>query len=232
MKKPPASDQILQVVYDNGVIRGERVRAGADTIAAFPSVAEFAEHFRKTNLSDLRYRPRDEFAKLSLLHEECEGIAPRPLGVTQTTLLQEFVDGKTLMTHNPFVPTRGVSPVTGFTRLPDLWNMAEGAYAEVQKLHEAGFVHGDMHLDNVVIQKSGKARLIDFESLRQPQSEDEFTEDLEQIVAFGALISRAGHTPGPGEFGLAVRRAPVPMHLPGPPLGRAESPSCVFAIRA
>jgi len=164
--KFPAKDEVLAVLYDNGAIRGEMVLTGRETIDRFPAAAKFQLHFRKTNLSDLGYHPTEEYQHLRVLGSEAPGIAPVALGHTQCILLTEFIPGKSLLALSPFSFPRA-NP--GKIANPGgLWAAAQAAYDAAEELHGAGWVHGDLHLDNILITGEGKARIIDFESLRQP----------------------------------------------------------------
>jgi len=204
--KFPAKDEVLAVLYDNGAIRGEMVLTGRETIDRFPAAAKFQLHFRKTNLSDLGYHPTEEYQHLRVLGSEAPGIAPVALGHTQCILLTEFIPGKSLLALSPFSFPRA-NP--GKIANPGgLWAAAQAAYDAAEELHGAGWVHGDLHLDNILITGEGKARIIDFESLRQPQDESEFEEDNSQILDFAKAILRTGFRPPMGSLALALPNLP------------------------
>lgn len=112
----------------------------------------------------------DHTSMLAILHAEAEAMRAiddpncvRVLEVIEQeppALVSEYVDGATL---------RAVSSKAGRLTGPQALDVVRGALLGLAAVHRAGLRHGDVKPDNILIDRSGTSRLIDF-GLTQPTS--------------------------------------------------------------
>jgi hypothetical protein len=169
----PEHDFVMRTITRreaNGLplMSAEMVIAGKDTRAQFPLAAEYPMHFRKTYFPGrLRGEPSAEFANQQRASEILG--APPPIGWTKDSFRSCFVPGKPYSRLTPF----GIEPVENNVAVAEeidlakaigLWWLCNKAFAQLQKLHAGGMVHGDMELHNITVAPApAEAVLIDFE---------------------------------------------------------------------
>jgi hypothetical protein len=187
----------------------EMVIAGKDTRKEFPLAAEFPMHFRKTYFPGrLRGDPSAEFANQQRASEVLG--APPPIGFTKDTFRSCFVPGKPYSRLTPF----GIEPVENNVHVAEeinlatavgLWWLCGQAFDQLNRLHTAGMVHGDMELHNLAVSPApAEVVLIDFELARWKKDVGEaeweklvkadFTELLKEAVYLQCAL---GRQPGP-----------------------------------
>ena len=210
----PEHDFVMRTITRreaNGLqlMSAEMVIAGKDTRKEFPLAAEYPMHFRKTYYPGrLRGDPSVEFANQRKASEILD--APPPIGFTKDTFRSCFVPGKPYSRLTPF----GIEPVENNVQVAEeinlatavgLWWLCGQAFGQLNKLHDAGLVHGDMELHNIAVSPSpAEAVLIDFELAKWKQEVAEaewsklvkadFTELLKEAVYLQCAL---GRQPGP-----------------------------------
>tara|TARA_R100000935_G_C2837137_1_gene168768 strand:- start:610 stop:3822 length:3213 start_codon:yes stop_codon:yes gene_type:complete len=96
---------------------------------------------------------------LSMLEKGASLAAISPLGITK-------VIASGLSRVGPFVVTRFAKGVTlteySAERDTDIFIILDKIVSAVQRLHQYGFSHGDLHPENVIVDQAGEVTLIDF----------------------------------------------------------------------
>ena len=238
-RSAPEHDFVMRTITRreaNGLplMSAEVVIAGKDTRRQFPLAAEYAMHFRKTCfLGRLRGEPSAEFANQQRASEILG--APPPIGWTKDSFRSCFVPGKPYSRLTPF----GIEPVENNVAVAEeidlakalgLWWLCQQAFAQLEKLREAGMAHGDMELHNIAVAPApAEAVLIDFElaKWRKDLSDADwpkalradFTELLREAIYLQCALGRqpgplaemameriAELFPSPGRFERTIRR--------------------------
>jgi tRNA A-37 threonylcarbamoyl transferase component Bud32 len=97
----------------------------------------------------------------------------------------------------------GARTLAQIVRCPNPWSrpLVRALADLLARLHQAGFIHGDLKATNILIQPSGKAWLIDFDGVRQfarlPRHRA-----MKDLARFAAGVIQAG---GKESFPLAAR---------------------------
>ena len=82
------------------------------------------------------------------------GIGPKAIGFEGKTIEMGLVEGRTIKDINEENIKSGIGPESHYS------NQMQGAKA-LLKLHQSGWIHGDAHSENILIDKDGNAKLID-----------------------------------------------------------------------
>jgi hypothetical protein len=239
IRSAPEHDFVMRTITRreaNGLplMSAEMVIAGKDTRGQFPLAAEYPMHFRKTYFPGrLRGEPSAEFANQQRASEILG--APPPIGWTKDSFRSCFVPGKPYSRLTPF----GIEPVENNVAVAEeidlakalgLWWLCNQAFAQLEKLHEAGMAHGDMELHNIAVAPApAEAVLIDFELAKwrkdlsdadwQKAVRADFTELLREAIYLQCALGRqpglladmameriAELFPSPGRFERTIRR--------------------------
>jgi hypothetical protein len=191
------------------LMSAEMVIAGKDTRKQFPLAEQYPMHFRKTYFPGrLRGDPSVEFANQQRASEILQ--APPPIGWTKDSFRSCFVPGKPYSRLTPF----GAEPVENNVLLAEelnlaaavgLWWLCGQTFAQLERLHAAGMVHGDMELHNITVAPApAEVVLIDFELAKERK--DLSDAEWKKLVAadFSELLKEAvylqcalGRQPGP-----------------------------------
>jgi len=210
ISKPQEEDIICRQIFENQSVRCELVIAGKETRKAFPLANEFPIHVLKTNMGDMEYDARKEFSLTLLLATEAPGLGPMPIGFTNKTFRSEFINGQTIRSLSAPFPIYKVKGDTKEPKKPSkedltsIWQAAEKTYLQAKELHESGFTHGDLHMDNVIIDTNGNAKLIDFETLQEPLREEDYEKDFFNIKELGKKLVHLGLEPPTGPLKEAM----------------------------
>lgn len=216
------------------LMSAEMVIAGKETRKQFPMAEQYPMHFRKTYFPGrLHGDPSVEFENQKSASEILD--APPPIGWTKDTFRSCFVPGKPYSRLTPF----GADPVEGNVQVAEelalataigLWWLCTRAFDALVRLHEGGFVHGDMELHNIAVSPSPvEVVLIDFELAKRKKDialaewdklvEADFTELLKEAIYLQCALGRqpgpladmamdriARLFPSPGRFERKIRR--------------------------
>lgn len=211
---PPEHDFVMRTIMRREagglpLMSAEMVIAGKQTMKAFPLAREYPMHFRKSYFPGrLRGDPRHEFDNQQRASEILS--SPPPIGWTKDDFRSCFVPGKPYSRLTPFGadPPEGnvaVARETGLAEALGLWWLCVQAFDQLNRLHEAGMVHGDMELHNLAVTPSpAEVVLLDFELAKK--RDEVAAEDWERLVRedFAGLLREAvylqcalGRQPGP-----------------------------------
>ncbi len=184
LHSPHEQDYVLRKLSEKSVnglplIQGELVIAGTETRKAFPLAEKYPVHFRKTYYPICFHQdPQREFDNQLAASTIID--APPPIGCSRTTFRSCFQPGVPFDRLSPL----GIEPEEQNIQVASdldtaeaigLWYLLESVYAQVLRLHENGFAHGDLFLHNVIISRAPiAAHLIDFElAVRRDDDLDE-----------------------------------------------------------
>lgn len=115
-------------------------------------------------------RLRHEHRVLVRLHDACPGVAPEPVELFTAGghdyLVTELVPGRTLWSwaaeHNPLALT-DTRPAAQAGYLDRCRRLLDRLQAQLDRLHEAGYVFVDLNPGNVLVDEHDRPRLVDFE---------------------------------------------------------------------
>jgi hypothetical protein len=171
---PPGTDFVVRTIAlrkagDLPLMSAQLVIASAETRSTFPAADTYPLHFRKTYFpASLHGDPQVEYLR-QLRASELLPVPP-PIGWTPLTFRSCFLPGVPFQRLSSF----GLEPEeANIQRALELsmaaaagqWLLLEQAYHHLSTLHEAGFVHGDLELHNMVVCPSPlQVHLIDFEN--------------------------------------------------------------------
>jgi len=228
LENPPEEDTTLLVIYKTQYVLGEVVLAGRKTQETYVTTKFHPIHFKKTYLqkfSRWETSPQHEAQMSHLVWKHFEskyaqppqqsGIGPsypnvpRPLGADATTYRSEILEAKTLGALSPVSSTQDAKHIAlqikwaikNFGDIKPLWRGLEELYKETQYLHNGGFLHKDLHRENLLI-RYGLAKtnpivtgcLIDFETtiedprFQTPDWNHACKEDSRQLIEEACLI--------------------------------------------
>ena len=186
---PPRQDHVIRTlltkkVNDQPMIQGELVLAGKETRAEYPLACEYPVHFRKTYYPIcFSQHPDIEFARHTRASEILEDVPP-PIGATRTVFRSCYFPGRPLNSITPFgkqPDSANIAQATDQATLPlsaaiGLWHILGQLHADLKKLHENGFTHGDAELHNFIVTPAPAGiMMIDFElaTLREDAKSEE-----------------------------------------------------------
>lgn len=217
--KPGDADAIIANVYRfldhrrNTVTRGEIVVPGAQTKRDFPKTAKLPFHFKKTFTPASApvkrgETPEMEFTKTLQIHAVLANHVPEPLGYSDWIYRGAVVFGQTLNALSPFADLSyedalelHLPPQTLHEHAASLIRGCE----LVKNLHEKGFIHGDLHLDNIMRGENDTMMLIDLaassriEDLSPAEADnakaDDFSELFRDLVLAQFHVGRIEEEP-------------------------------------
>lgn len=226
IKHPPDKDVIIRTLSrklanDQPLIQGDLVIAGKDTLSEHPRAVQYPVHFRKT------YYPVSFHPPATLEYNKQEEIAPildlpPPIGADTNCFRSCFLSGIPLAKLSPFgvdpeVTNLQIAEKTDPGKLIGLWKLLADLYKQIEQLHKAGFVHGDLFLHNVIVSTSPvKLYLIDFALAVRKEETDNWDKlcknDLSEVYRH-ALWVQAGlgiqtEEPGPSALDTAEKLLP------------------------
>ena len=179
IRNAPRQDFVVRTIthreaHGMPLMSAEMVIAGAETRQQFPLAKQYPMHFRKTYFPGrLHGDPSREDEKQQSASEILG--SPPPIGWTQNTFRSCFVAGRPYSRLTPF----GVEPEENNVPIAEelpwataigLWFLCCQIFDQMSRLHQAGLVHGDMELHNIVIAPAPiESVLIDFERSRKKE---------------------------------------------------------------
>jgi hypothetical protein len=206
VKSPKEEDTTLHIIYQTPFVKGEIVIAGKKTRRENPSTQLFPIHFKKTYLQKLsrwETSPQHESKMTYLVWKhfqevqgenidnktgsEPESLAPMPLGSNdkELTFRSELIEGKSIGALMPFSKTTEINTLTeqilearkNFGSIKETWGGLEEANEVANCLHAGGFLHNDLHRENILLRKTKgsngedkfKATIIDFETTEEDE---------------------------------------------------------------
>ena len=179
--RPCHADTVIANVYRflnhrrKTVTRGEVVVPGAETKHDFPKTANQLIHFKKTFTAASApvkrgETPEIEFAKTNSIRGILPNHVPEPLAWSKWIYRSAVVFGQTLGALSPFADLPYEAALELHLPSDELLDHA-GALVRGCKLashlHDHGFIHGDLHLDNIMRGEDERMMLIDLAASRQ-----------------------------------------------------------------
>lgn len=121
-----------------------------------------------------------EVANLKFLNDKTPGVAPKYVSHNENGIAMERVGGKTLETYFKEMSDIGLPPY-------ETAKLGEKVGDALNRIHNAGFAHGDLTENNIVVDALGKIRLLDLEDSKvfKPKSKvklDYFDEDVKVLL--------------------------------------------------
>lgn len=104
-----------------------------------------------------------EFILLDTLHGI--NLAPRPIRYSHYYLVIEFIESKNCYEYIMTVPS-----------------VIENIIEKIEVLHHTGIYHGDLNLNNILIDKNHHIYFIDFESCFKPDIPEDIKKSLDYII--------------------------------------------------
>lgn len=205
--RPQAHDYVLRTIARreaNGLplMAAEIVIAGRETRERHPLADRYPLHFRKTYFAGrLHGDPADEYRNQAAAAELIPVAAP--IGHTSSEFRACLVPGRPYSRVSPLgadPPESNLSVAKGLelAQAAGLWRLCEEALGFLDRLHDAGFAHGDAELHNLIVSPSPlTVVLIDFEaSLRRDSLEADAWErrvalDRAPLLREACLLSAA-----------------------------------------
>jgi serine/threonine protein kinase len=199
--KPCDADTVIANVYRyldhrrNTVTRGEIVVPGTETKRDYPKTAKLPFHFKKTFTPASApvkrgETPEIEFIKTLQIHAVLANHVPEPLGYSEWVYRSAVVLGQTLNALSPFADLSYEDAVQLHLPPETLREHAASLIRGcelVKNLHEKGFIHGDLHLDNLMRGEDEKMMLIDLaasspiQDLSLPEVSHARADDLSEL---------------------------------------------------
>lgn len=211
LEHPTKEDIIIRTVFQNVFVSGFLVAAGTNTRETYPDANDLPVHFlKKVKCGERAYFPNREFDITKEVSECLPGLCPRPLGFSKTRDIaffrSEYILGQTVRSKcSPYgflrtLPEQALPKLdAGREDLSAMWAYAQASLASALSLHDLGVIHGDLHMENIILDPTaGFATLIDLETSQAPRDETFFDLDLGNIKAFGRRVQTAAHAQGIG----------------------------------
>jgi hypothetical protein len=160
-------DKVMRHSNAGGSYRGRLAATGRDVF-----IKEARAHAGLTwDASTAPERMRREHMTLLAVHEIAPGLCPEPLDYFREWehefLVTEFISGTSLSNwvaaRNPFVQARADS-VRYREYYQRCLEILDALAASLDRLHQAGYVFIDLNPGNVILEESGRPRLVDFEA--------------------------------------------------------------------
>jgi hypothetical protein len=233
---PPKGDTTLSTVYRTPYVLGEIVLAGQDTRKKHPLCNYHPVHFKKTYLQKLSRWETNPLHEAAQTHKvwshfqeiETEPMAeselstskpkvPLPLGATADTFRSQLLMAKSLGSLSPIRhagdPKNTLEQIIQarktFGSIDKLWEGLEALNFTVNQLHKGGFLHNDLHRENMMVHNNEKevgspketnkiGCLIDFETTEENERyettlwKDETLKDKKDLIKEASLIFLCG----------------------------------------
>jgi hypothetical protein len=198
LENPPAEDTTLHIIYKTPFVLGEVVLAGKKTQREHPRCQAYPIHFKKTYLQKMsrwETSPKHEATVTQHVWEHFEESkkepgevnpttpVPLPLGSSPTTFRSQLLEARSLGSLSPVTishPPEELAEQIEATKknygtiLP-LWRGMESLQSVAKTLHTGGFLHHDMHRENMLLKSSPsnpnqfEGCLIDFETTEEDE---------------------------------------------------------------
>lgn len=255
LENPPKEDTSLIVIYETNLVKGEIVAAGTDTLKNMPLTRLQPIHFKKTLLGKSQEeseRTKEEMEKsleiwASTRKEQSR--LPMPLSASKNQFRSELIMGKALLTLSPVPWKETAESKEQYNAIKSIiakkkefpasspeqkeikthWDRLESAHECCKQLHGKGWLHHDLHLQNILVEtETNQGFLIDFETSepseffpgKNPNPEDlkawEETKaaDLRYPIIEGYLTQQISQEKFKGEFADLCRKY-GPVLTPG-----------------
>lgn len=189
LKVPPDQDTTLHVIYKTPYVLGEIVLSGKNTTKTHPLCKFYPIHFKKTYLKAMsrwETSPNHEAKQSHKIwnhFQECQkepsdgtkSIIPLPLGSSPSTYRSQLLEAKSLGALSPVnsnadpdeLSKQIIDAKKNFGSVLKLWDGIESLNKCVDTLHEGGFLHNDLHKENLLLREDNnmlEGCLIDFET--------------------------------------------------------------------
>jgi len=229
IEHPPKEDFLIRTVYKSPEtffrVVASVVICSEETRRAFPAAKKHPVQFKKTAENNVHAAgPRGEYEHAKILHKKAPGRVPEPIACGEKEYRSEYVPGITLRclairfglsrplkTDIPFTPR---TPTEG--DLAALWHHAEQATESLRQVHQAGYIHGDLHLENIII-APGRAVLVDLETARKSHGPEDENADFGNLKSFARKLLNAGAQPPKDSVLLKIvneEDPPLAAHTP------------------
>jgi hypothetical protein len=205
LENPPKEDTTLHIIYKTPYVLGEIVLAGKKTSQDHPLCQFYPIHFKKTYLKEIsrwETSPAHEAKQshkiwqhfqesITQNQDESKPTIPLPLGGSPNTYRSQLLEAKSLGSMSPVnsnaTPQEICKQIAvsrkNLNSIESLWAGIESLNQKVATLHKGGFLHNDLHKENLLIRETeGKLEgcLIDFETSEEDPRFD--TLDWEQAT--------------------------------------------------
>lgn len=199
LKDPPNEDATLHVIYKTPYVLGEIVLSGKRTRETHPLCKLYPIHFKKTYLKEMSRWETNPSHEATQSHkiwkhfqesqqnttEETKPTVPLPLGSSSSTYRSQLLEAKSLGALSPInsnasqeeLSKQILSALKTFGSVLPLWKGLEGLNQKVATLHEGGFLHNDLHKENLLLRQEDNSDnnhtlggcLIDFETSEEDE---------------------------------------------------------------
>jgi hypothetical protein len=189
LEEPPQDDTTLHIIYKTPYVLGEIVVAGKKTRKMHPLCSFHPIHFKKTYLKAMSRWETDTKHEATQSHkvwshfeesstQTTRAKVPLPLASSPTTFRSQLLTGKSLGALSPVRHTgktedtlkQIVDAKKNFGSIKTLWEGLESLNEVVDTLHNGGFLHNDLHKENLLLcEEGGKLHgaIIDFETTEE-----------------------------------------------------------------
>ena len=200
---PPEEDSIVRCIYANEAVKGFVVVAGKSTLRQFPRAAEYKIHFLKAEGTIRDYNNEQEYRNTQEVWDQLPNLGPVPIGFTEDTFRSEYIEGLTIRAKFAAYGLFPTSKEAIYSPCPEsvlqsAWETGVNTLSAILTLHDIEKVHRDMHMEQAILRPDGNISIIDFETLRAPQSEEEYDWDLSNLKSFAKRILHSGYKPEEG----------------------------------
>jgi len=207
LRNPPNDDVVVRTLYkspdDYFMVEASIVVCSASERSQSLGARKRPVHFRKTiKTSAPDAGPRTEFDKARELYKKMPSVVPEPISCDEHEIRSEYIPGISLrclaIKFGLATPLKGDGPFKkrppGEFDLHSLWRHAEQASSSLEQFHKNGYIHGNLHLENIII-APGRAVLVDLKTARPSRGREDEENDFKNIVAFARKLIAAGAKP-------------------------------------
>lgn len=201
-KNPPNEDVSLHTIYKTPYVLGEIVLAGKNTRDRHPLCNFYPIHFKKTYLKQLsrwETNPSHEarqshkiwkhFQEISdkssstekeTATEPPKSCVPLPVGSDPSTYRSQLLEAVSLGAISPINSNANAEELSkqilqakkSYGSIKKLWKALESLDQRAQTLHNGGFLHNDLHKENLLIRNhedEPEGCIIDFETSEEDE---------------------------------------------------------------
>ena len=194
LENPPEEDTPLHIIYQTPYVLGEVVLAGKKTRQNHPLAQFYPIHFKKTYLKKMsrwETSPTHEAQQSHKVWKHFEEEAnmpkanqqphvPLPIGGDAMTYRSQLLEAKSLGALSPINSNGSPQEILkqilkakkDYGSVKKLWTGLESLNDQINTLHSGGFLHNDLHKENLMINEMGETPigcLIDFETTEEDE---------------------------------------------------------------
>ena len=234
IKHPPKSDVVIRTIYksldDYFMIEASLVVCSGEVRRRNPAAQKRPVQFLKTARVSVREgASQGEYERAKMLFEKFPDIIPEPILGAENEFRSEYIPGVTLrclaLRFGLSKPMTGDMPfkprVPSEDDLGSLFRHANQVAESLKRLHEFGYIHGDLHLENVLI-APGRAVLVDLETVRESRGKEDEENDFKNLRAFARRLLDAGAKPPKDSFLFKMLVTEEAAPLPSPHQAASE----------